>query len=90
MNQMIDLTTSRRTAREANIPPSIQIFLCITSTFLLGYKRKDFFERIIVPDFSPMLSMTVFSIFDPDRPRSGLLTLDEANSKVIQLKGEFD
>lgn len=93
LNEMFDLTTSRRAAGEANIPPSIQVFLillCISSTFLLGYERKDHFDWIIVVGFSLMLSMTVFSIFDLDRPRSGLVTLDEANSKIIDLRAEFD
>jgi hypothetical protein len=93
LNQMIDLTTSRRAAGEANIPPSIQWFLlvlCISSTFLLGYERKDNFDWILVAGFSLMLSITVFSIFDLDRPRSGLVTLEEANSKIIELRGAFD
>lgn len=93
LNEMIDLTTSRRAAGEANIPPSIQwflIILCISSTFLLGYERKDNFDWIIVVGFSLMLSITVFSIFDLDRPRSGLVTLDEANSKIIELRNLFE
>ena len=92
LNEMIDLTTSRRAAGEANIPPSIQwflLFLCISSTFLLGYERKDNFDWILVGGFSLMLSITVFSIFDLDRPRSGFVTLDEANSKIIDLREQF-
>lgn len=93
LNEMIDLTTSRRAAGEANIPPSIQYFLlvlCISSTFLLGYERKDNFDWILVSGFSLMLSITVFSIFDLDRPRSGLVTLEEANSKIIDLRELFE
>jgi hypothetical protein len=93
LNEMIDLSTSRLAAGEANIPPSIQWFLitlCICSTFLLGYERKDDFDWILVVGFSLMLSITVFSIIDLDRPRSGLVTMDEANSKIIQLRSAFD
>lgn len=93
LNEMIDLVTSRRAAGEANIPPSIQwflIILCISSTFLLGYERKDNFDWVIVIGFSLMLSITVFSIFDLDRPRSGLVTMDEANSKIKDLRGMFE
>ena len=93
LNEMIDLSTSRRAAGEANIPPSIQwflIILCISSTFLLGYERKGAFDWIIVLCFSLMLSLTVFSIFDLDRPRSGLVTLDEGNSKIIELMKLFE
>lgn len=93
LNEMIDLTTSRRAAGEANIPNSIQwflIILCISSTFLLGYERKNHFDWIIVIGFSLLLSLTVFSIFDLDRPRSGLVTLDEANSKILELRQLFE
>lgn len=93
LNEMIDLSTSRLAAGEANIPPSIQwflIILCICSTFLLGYERKDDFDLILVVGFSLMLSITVFSIVDLDRPRSGLVTLEEANSKIIELRKMFE
>lgn len=92
LNEMIDLSTSRLAAGQANIPPSIQWFLialCVSSTFLLGYERKDNFDWIIVIGFSLMLSITVFSIVDLDRPRSGLVTLDEANSKIKDLMELF-
>lgn len=93
LNEMIDITTSRRAAGEANIPNSIQWFLivlCIASTFLLGYETKNAFDWIIVLCFSLLLSLTVFSIFDLDRPRSGLVTLDEANSKIKELREMFE
>lgn len=92
LNAMIDITTSRRAAGEANIPWSIQYFLlmlCLTSTFLLGYERKNKFDWILVIGFSLILSMTIFTIFDMDRPRSGLVTLDEANSKMLELRSLF-
>ncbi len=93
LNDMIDLTTSRKAAGEANIPTSIQwflIILCISSTFLLGYERKNHFDWIIVIGFSLLLSLTVFSIIDLDRPRSGFVTLDEANSKITELRSLFE
>jgi hypothetical protein len=92
LNEMIDLSTSRRAAGEANIPASIQeflIILCISSTFLLGYEMKNRFDWIIVIGFSLLLSLTVFTIIDMDRPRSGLVTLEEANSKIIELRALF-
>ncbi|MBC6365411.1 hypothetical protein [Algoriphagus sp. AK58] len=92
LNEMIDLTTSRRAAGEANIPNSIQwflIILCVFSTFLLGYERKNKLDWIIVVGFSLMLSLTVFSIMDLDRPRFGLVTLEEENSKFIELRALF-
>lgn len=92
LNDMIDITTTRRAAGEANIPASIQYFLlilCLCSTFLLGYERKNKFDWILVIGFSLILSLTVFTIFDMDRPRAGLITLDEANSRKIELRSMF-
>ena len=93
LNNMIDITTSRRAAGEANIPSSIQFFLmilCLCSIALLGYERKNKSDLNIVVGFSLMLSLTIFTIFDMDRPRSGLVTLDEANSKILELRSMFD
>lgn len=93
VNEMIDLSTSRRASGEANIPTSIQwflIILCLSSTFMLGYEQKIHFDWVVVLCFSLLLSLTVFSIIDLDRPRSGFVTLDEANSKIIELRGLFD
>lgn len=93
INAMLDVATSRLAAGEANIPASIQWFLLILSvfsTFLLGYERKNQLDWVIVIGFSLALSITVYSIFDLDRPRSGMVTLDEANSKIKDLLALFD
>lgn len=92
LNDMIDITISRRAAGEANIPDSIQfllIVLCVCSTFLMGYERKNKIDLTVVVGFSLMLALTVFTIIDMDRPRSGLVNLDEANSKIIELRSMF-
>ncbi|MDI1321609.1 MAG: hypothetical protein PSV36_02605 [Algoriphagus sp.] len=92
INEMIDITTSRRAAGEANIPSSIQLLLitlCVCSTFLMGYERKNKFDVLVIIGFSLMLAFTVFTIIDMDRPRSGLVTMDEANSKIVDLRSLF-
>jgi len=92
LNAMIDIVTTRRAAGEANIPVSILYFLLMLSlavSFLLGYERRIKIDWIIVISFSLMLSMTVFTIIDLDRPRSGLVTLDEANTRIIALRDMF-
>jgi hypothetical protein len=92
LNAMIDIVTTRRAAGEANIPVSILYFLlilCLCASFLLGYERKNKLDWIVVTGFSLMLSITVFTIIDMDRPRSGLVTLDEANTRIIALREMF-
>jgi hypothetical protein len=37
-----------------------------------------------------MLSITVFTIIDLDRPRSGLINMDGPNEKIIELREMFE
>ena len=93
LNDMIDITTTRRAAGEATIPDSIMYFLfalCFGSSFLLGYDHKDKTDWIIVTGFAIMLSSTVFNIMDLDRPRSGLIDLYLPNQKIIELLDMFE
>lgn len=92
LNAMIDITTTRRAAGESTIPDSIMYFLftlCLCSAFLLGYDRKNKFDWIVVIGFALMLSSTVFTIIDLDRPRSGLINMDKPNGKIIELREMF-
>jgi hypothetical protein len=92
LNAMIDITTTRRAAGESTIPDSIMYFLfilCLCSAFLLGYDHKNKFDWIIVIGFALMLSSTVFTIIDMDRPRSGLIDMDKPNQKIIELREMF-
>ena len=92
LNAMIDITTTRRAAGESTIPDSIMYFLfllCLCSAFLLGYDHKNKFDWIVVIGFATMLSATVFTIIDMDRPRSGLIDMDKPNQKIIELRQMF-
>jgi hypothetical protein len=92
LNAMIDVTTTRLAAGQATVPDSIMYFLfilCLCSAFLLGYDTKGSVDWIIVIGFAIMLSSTVFNIIDLDRPRSGLIDLDSANEKIVELREMF-
>jgi hypothetical protein len=92
LNAMIDITTTRRAAGESTIPDSIMYFLfllCLCSSFLLGYDIKNKLDWIVVIGFAVMLSATVFTIIDMDRPRSGLIDMDKPNEKIIELREMF-
>jgi hypothetical protein len=92
LNAMIDIVTTRRAVGEATIPESILYFLftlCLTSSFLLGYDRKNRLDLIVVVGFALMLSATVFTIIDLDKPRSGLITMDKANQNLVALLEMF-
>ena len=93
LNEMIDITTTRRAAGEATIPDSIMCFLfilCLGSAFLLGYEYTKKIDWIVVIGFSAMLATTVFNIIDLDRPRSGLINMDKPNEKIVELLQMFD
>ena len=93
LNEMIDITTTRRAAGEATIPDSIMYFLfilCLGSAFLLGYEQAQKIDWIVVIGFATMLSATVFNIIDLDRPRSGLINMDTPNEKIVELLQMFD
>jgi hypothetical protein len=93
LNAMIDVTTTRRAAGESTIPDSIMYFLfilCLCAAFLLGYDRKNKFDWIVVIGFALMLAITVFTIIDLDRPRSGLINMDTPNQKIIELREMFN
>jgi hypothetical protein len=92
LNAMIDITTTRRASGESTIPDSIMYFLfilCLCSAFLLGYDIKNKFDWIVLIGFAIMLSATVFTIIDMDRPRSGLINMDKPNEKIIELREMF-
>ena len=93
LNAMIDITTTRRAAGEATIPDSIMYFLfilCCCSAFLLGYDSKDRIDWIVLMGLAIMLSSTVFTIIDLDRPRSGLINMDRPTQKIIELREMFE
>jgi uncharacterized membrane protein (DUF485 family) len=92
LNDMIDITTTRRAAGESTIPDSILYFLfilCLSSGFLLGYDHKTSIDWVIVLGFAIMLSATLFTIIDMDRPRSGLINMDTPNQKIVELREMF-
>src|SRR5688572_16027095 len=81
LNDMIDITATRRAAGQATVPDSIMYFLfilCFCSAFLLGYDTKAKIDWIVVVGFAIMLSSTVFNIIDLDRPRSGSIDMNTA------------
>ncbi len=92
LNAMMDITTTRRAAGEAQLPNSIIYFLfalCFSSAFLLGYDHKGPLNWVIVVGFSLMLSATVFTILDLDQPRSGLINMDATHQRMVDLKKMF-
>ncbi|MEB0260693.1 MULTISPECIES: hypothetical protein [unclassified Mucilaginibacter] len=89
LNAMIDIVSTRDAERKAHVPESI-IWLLFTLTlagsFIIGYGTKGKFNWIMVWSFSLMTAITIYLILDLDRPRRGIINMDEAHSSIIELK----
>jgi hypothetical protein len=92
LNEMIDIVTTRKAAFEATIPDSIMYFLlllCLSSTFLLAHERKTNADWMVVIGFTLMLSATIFTIVDLDRPHSGMIHMEGPQQKIEALRNMF-
>jgi hypothetical protein len=92
LNTMIDIVTTRTGAGMATVPDIIiylLLMICITSAFMVGYAGVSKPDPVIVMSFSLMIALSIFMIIDLDRPRSGIITMDKANTQMEQLRGMF-
>jgi len=91
INQMIDVTTSRRVALYTHLPSLILAMLMIVALFsglLAGYamakRRSRSWLHMIVYAF--VVSVTIYAVIDLDYPRSGLIRLDVADNALAKLR----
>jgi len=91
INQMIDVTTSRRVALYTHLPSLILAMLMIVALFsglLAGYamakRRSRSWLHMIAYAF--VVSMTIYAVIDLDYPRSGLIRLDVADNALTKLR----
>ncbi len=93
LNEMIDDVTTRDAAKNAKVPEPIiwvMLILSLCSSFIVGYSTKAAHLNYIVGIiYIVMISMSIYLIIDLDRPRRGLITIEDANNKIIELKEMF-
>jgi len=95
LNEMFDITTTRSAAEKAKVPDSIIwllfVLACIAS-FYSGYSStlNGSIDWLVEVSFCIMISVTIFFIFDLDRPYRGFVTLDESNKSIIELRNYFN
>jgi hypothetical protein len=90
LNEMIDITATRKTATE-NHPP-IEIFLLLVAlslvgALLVGYsmslnKDRGWLHNTV---FAAVLSITVYVILDLEVPRFGLIRIDAADQALVDV-----
>lgn len=94
INAMFDAMTSRDAALKATVPDSViwvLLLLSICSSFIVGYGSHEQRVNYIVGSiFVIMISVALTLIIDLDRPRIGLITTKEANSKITDLRSLFE
>ena len=90
VNSMIDITAVRDDKRIAYVPNSILyllFILCLSSAFIIGYGRKEKKpDWIMLFFFTLMITITVYLILDLDQGRSGIITMDTAHQKMLELR----
>lgn len=92
-NSMIDSAASRDDKRLSHVPDSILYLLftlCLASAFIIGYGRKNKkVDSVLVCCFTLMITITVYIILDLDQSRSGIITMDTAHMKMLELRKMF-
>jgi hypothetical protein len=90
LNGMSDIVTTRDADRNAHVPESILwmlFLLTLAGSFVTGYGSKSKrFNWVIVMGFTLMTVMTIYLILDLDRPRRGIINMDQTHDKIVELK----
>ncbi|HEX5025006.1 MAG TPA: hypothetical protein VFV68_07025 [Agriterribacter sp.] len=93
LNAMIDIVSTRNSARLAKVPPLILIVLLVltlTSGFLSGYgnkaKRRN---MVLIVGFALMTTLALYLVMELDRPRRGIINLDTDQKNITDLRNQF-
>ena len=91
VNEMIDITTSRKVALYTHLPSLILALLMIVallSGLLAGYamakRRSRSWLHMLV--YALVIASTVYAVIDLDSPRSGLIRLGAADDTLAKLR----
>ncbi len=94
LNAMIDIVTERKAGEIAKVPESIVLMLfalaCVNA-FYMGYASvdKNKLDWVVAGGFCFLISVVVLITLDLDRPRRGLIHLDEAHKNIVDLRKNF-
>lgn len=91
LDEMIDVTTSRAIALELHLPAFmfyLLISIALLTGLLAGYAMSKRQSRswLHILLFAVIISITIYSIFDFDNPRYGLIRADAADKALLQLR----
>jgi hypothetical protein len=91
INDMIDVTTSRAVALDTHLPALIfYLLICVAllTGLLAGYdmSRRHSRSWLHILVYAAVISLTVYTIFDFDNPRYGLIRADAADKALLNLR----
>lgn len=94
LNNMIDIANTRLHGELYKIPDAIIILLfslLLIAAFIFGYTTefKGSIDWYIAVCFCVVTALTMYFLLDLDRPRKGLITLDESNNAIVMLREMF-
>lgn len=94
LNNMIDMTTTRRVATQNHPPPVVFILMALlglVSALLIGYAASANRDRSALHTgiFAAILSLTFYVIIDLEFPRLGLIRVDAADQVLIDLRASM-
>jgi hypothetical protein len=95
VNDMIDIEAERFYKSIARVPDSIitlLFLLCLAAAFFTGCQAANYKGLQLVMPFvlQFMLTLVIYITLDLDRPRRGLITMDEIHKSMIDLRENFD
>jgi hypothetical protein len=95
LNTMIDLATTRTMLTKTHLPVVIRALLVLSPllcAFLAGIESAPLVRRAWMPSilFALMLSLTVYVILDLDYPRVGLISIDQFDEALIELRANME
>jgi hypothetical protein len=93
LNATIDIVSTRDAGRRAVLPRlilNILIILTLASSFLTGYGSKIHErKKVLVFAFALMTTSALYLVIDLDRPRQGLINLNDVEQQMITLRNNF-
>jgi hypothetical protein len=93
LNSIIDIVTTRESARRATVPSMILVVLSIlilVSAFLSGYGSKSLERnKVLVIAFAVITTLALYLVVDLDKPRQGFVNLNSTEQLLVELRSLF-
>ena len=90
LNNVIDIVTTRDAMRQSKVPPLVMytlLFLILIAAFLLGSDYKGHKRNYtLVLGYALVMTLTLNLISELNHPRKGLINLNTAEQKILNLR----